>query len=60
MFSIFKKTANDQNILEIQGGSLDNGNINDYGDYIQMSLGQEFATSLGYPQLTYTTDETLA
>lgn len=59
-FSIFKKTANDQNILEIQGGSLDNGNINDYGDYIQMSLGQEFATSLGYTQLTYTDDDTLA
>ena len=59
-FSIFGKTANDQKILEIQGGALDNGNINDYGDYIQMSLTEDFGNAMGYSQLTYTDNDTLA
>ena len=42
------------------GGALDNGDINDYGDYIQMSLTQDFADALGYTQLTYTDEDTLA
>tara|TARA_E500000305_G_scaffold66760_1_gene53108 strand:- start:1446 stop:3068 length:1623 start_codon:yes stop_codon:yes gene_type:complete len=59
-FSIFEKTANDQDVLQVIGGALDNGGIADYGDYIQMSLTQDFATSLGYTQLTYTDNDTLA
>ncbi len=59
-FSIFGKTANDQDILQLVGGSLNNGEIADYGQYIQMSLTQSFATDMGYQQLTYTDEDTLA
>lgn len=59
-FSIFGKTANDQDVLQVIGGALDNGGIADYGDYIQMSLTQDFADALGYTQLTYTDNDTLA
>ncbi len=59
-FSIFGKTANDQDVLQLVGGSLNNGEIADYGQYIQMSLTQSFATDMGYQQLTYTDEDTLA
>lgn len=59
-FSIFEKTANDQDVLQLVGGSLDNGEIADYGSYIQMSLTQSFADDMGYQQLTYTDEDTLA
>ena len=60
VFSIFEKTANDQEVLLFNGGSLDNGDISDYGQYIQMSLTQSFADDMGYQQLTYTDEDTLA
>ena len=59
-WSIFKKTAADQDVLRFEGGSLDNGNINDYGEFIQMTLTQAFADAMGYTQLTYTDEDILA
>lgn len=59
-WSIFEKTANDQDVLQFVGGSLDNGGINDYGEYISMSLTQSFADDMGYQQLTYTDEDVLA
>lgn len=60
-WSIFKNRASPvQNDLQFVGGSLDNGDINDYGNYISMSLDQDFADALGYTQLTYTDDDILA
>lgn len=60
-WSIFKnRNSAVESDLIFEGGSLDNGDINDYGNYIQMSLTQDFADVLGFTQLTYTDDDILA
>lgn len=56
-YSIFESTAADQNVLEIIGGSLDDGDINDYGKYIQATLTDDFATALGFTSSPYTADD---
>jgi hypothetical protein len=55
-WSIFESTAADQEVLKIVGGSFDNGEINDYGRYIQSTLTDEFADALGFTSSPYTAD----
>jgi len=61
-FSIFEPTAADQRVLRFVGGSIDSGDLNEYGRYIESTLSNDFATALGFTSSPYITtdDESLA
>jgi len=55
-FSIFESTANDQEVMKFVGGSLDDGDINDYGKYAKATLTTDFADALGFKSSPYVED----
>lgn len=61
-FSIFEPTTTDQRVLRFLGGSIDSGDLNEYGRYIESSLTDTFAIALGFTSSPYITtdDEALA
>lgn len=60
-FSIFESTAADQEVMKFIGGSLDDGDINDYGKYAKATLTTDFADALGFKSSPYVEDaDTLA
>lgn len=60
--SIFEVSAGNTQVLNLVGGSLDNGGISDYGKFIKATLNTDFATALGFTSSPYTSDtpDTLA